>query len=509
MTTNRESYGSRLGCLMKGFGIAGRELAKVMHVDESLISMLRSGKRKFKPSSKHLDTIVQFFLSLDKHMHYQKIRRMVAEDFPEAACAPAEELTLFLKEWLLQDSKAGDSHYHDIFQHATIGGLADTTGMYHFKGREGRRHAMRLFNDYHAEFPDKVECFIFTTEDGDWFYEDESFMIESRRRNLLAVASGNIITVIHPVNRNYLQLAESIINWLPIHLTGKSVDYFIPDYSDDPIRYTYLLVPGHIVLLGMSSKNYTRSPNTWVTNDPDMVKTVTELLRENINRSKPLFKRFYVESGKQYRNLVFDIMQRMNAKYYFGPTLQYVPLDEDFLTKILRENGISEERIEEYATRYNRLCGINMSIGSRYIVDTRSLEILLQQETVEWNYMSLLFGERIVIDQTTYRKVIHELFAKMRTLDAVEAAIWENDRENGLRDINVLAQENVAVQFIGTRVEKPIALILQESTFVVSFMEKLKTIWAEIPAIRKNKEHVYNTVEKMLLSQQQGTGSGT
>ena len=490
---------NKLTLLMKTFEISANDLSAVIHVDVSLVSKWRCGKRSITEKSVYPEAIAKFFISLDKPNHYSKIVNLLSTDFPETISLSSEkELVIYLKKWLLTEPAEIANTYGNVFESVVNSGLAESVSILRFKGDEGRRQAMLLINEYHLSCNERLERIIYTTEDGEWFYDDPGYVDKLRNQNLESISLGHSLTIIHPVNRNYNQLGASIISWIRVHLTGKTVDYYVPDYNNDPLHYTYVLIPNRLVLISASSKNYTKTTNTWITNDEAIVQRIGEILREIAGKSRAVFDRYYIDNSKQYYIVMNDTMNRINNRYYFGPTLQYVPIDEQLLIRVLVDSGVTEEIAQQRVKLYTNLSRANVSVPSRFIIDIKALQENLQQKTVQWNYISILFGERIIVSQDVYRQSVKNLFSFIGDCPEIEAGIWDSDVRTDIGGVNVLAQENISAQFISVRMETPFALVLQETSFVVATLEYLKNIWGQIPSLQKDKTYILEQVTALI-----------
>ena len=491
---------SRLDLLLKTFEISGKDFARIIHVDEALISKWRHNKRILRASSASADKIVDFFLSIDRPTNFSTLRKILLANYKEAFDVPEAELTVYMKNWLT-DAKHGDEE-SDLFDSLKSDPDVGITISYHLSKNNGRRMAIKFFNEYAKKHQDATEIIAFTTEDGAWFYEDKAFREDRKESYFELLNAGKIIKVIHPVNRSYEDMADSIISWLPIHLTGKTIDYYIPSYSTEPVNYTYCLIPGLIALTGASSNNYTKYLDSWLTNDEYVLKNTAKIIQEYINRSYPLFNRFYIESGKLYLNELIDIVQRRNTRYYHCSAPLYLPMSESLLEEIFRRNDQNEKDIRSNIENYIRLAALNVSVLNRYAIDIKSLKKNLLKDEVELHTLTYLTGTRIMVDQELYRRTVRERFDAMRTLSTIEVGIISADKHDDFEDITVLGQENTGVQFLGSQAQRPFVMMLHEITFTVAVMERIKAIWKEIPALMKDKAYVYEQIAQLINTAQ-------
>ena len=490
---------SRLDQLLKVFGVSGKDLSKIIHVDEALISKWRRGKRALKSGSVSAEKIAEYFISIDRQNNFSKLKKLLSVNYKDTPFSSESEISVYLKTWL---SGLGGGEDEDIaFESLRNNPDVAITISYHFKKNSGRRAAVRFFNEYAETHQNSTEIVIFTTEDGSWFYEDDEFRANWKEQYFTLLNMGMIVKIIHPVNRSYHDTANSIVSWLPLHLTGKTADYYIPNYTDDPIHYTYFLIPGQLVLIGSSSKNYTKNIDTWITNDEKVLSNSSKIMQEYLNRSKPLFSRYYMDSREQYTNELIGIIQRRNTRFFYSTIPQYVPLSDELLEEIFIQSNLNLEEgaIKKSIETYKLLARLNMNIPSRYIISLQSLKHSLLCDKIELHIMSYLSGFEVIINQELYRKIVKESFKSIEDKSFVEIGLFI-DANDDFEDISVLAQENTGVQFFGNRISHPFVMILHETTFIVAVMEHIKTIWKGIPAIMKDKEYIYQQIEEQLNS---------
>lgn len=482
--------------LMHTFGVSGKDLARIVHVDEALVSKWRHGKRTLKSNSSSADCIATHFISIDRDSKFTKLTKLLSADYSDIFSASEDEMAVYLKQWIAGDSDTGDMN--NLFRALQSNPDTDIAISYHYTGNEGRRKAVDFFNEYARLQTTPIEIVAFTTEDGQWFYEDEQFRTKWKESYFSIINRGHIIKVIHPVNRGYEDMAESILSWAPIHLSGKTIDYYIPDYSDEHIFHTYFIIPGHLALYSSSSGNYTKSPDTWMTNDKYMLKNIENIIKEYLNKSQPLFTRYYIDSGEQHLSELISILQRRNMRYFHGILPSYMPLTEALLREIYEKNGFSEDESAKYKTIYERLSSLNLKGRIRYLISMESLSDLLASDEIEIKMLTYITGRRIIVDRATFLRVARESFDIALESGCAEVGLIMPDMPDALQGISVLALENTCVHFTEMISNKTFAMVLHEMTFIVAVMERIKKIWAGIPSRMKEKEYVAGRISDAL-----------
>ena len=495
--TNKIKPNNRLNIMMKALDISGKDLSKIIHVDDSLISKWRCGKRSLKTNSIYLKKITDTFLSLDKSNNYSNIKKLLVEEYDDIHSCNEEEIEIYLKTWLSLEGKSEQDKL-ELFEALKYDDDVDVTMMYHFHGNGGRRKASQYFKDYLIQLNEPTEILSFTTEDGTWFSEDDEYMRVTVKKQLELIEMGYTYNVIHPVNRSYEQIANSLYSWLQVHVTGKTIAHYIPDYSNDMIRYSFIIVPGRIVYFGISSANYGKELETWLSNDVYLLDTITKIMKESLASSERLFDRYNYSSRSEYNKELLTIMQQKGDRYYHGTVPQYLPLTDASIKKIFKENDIDKELSEEYMKLYKKVTAMNVDSRNVHLIDLKNLKRLLANDEVEMQVLSFLFGRKIIASKKLYRELLIEIFRSAKETSTSEVGLLDEQRSEALEAVSVYLQENTAIQFVGARPNQDFVLILKEVTSVVGIMDKLKSYKKSIPPIMKDKEHIYKIIKKLL-----------
>ncbi len=488
---------SRLSILMKMFSVSGSDLSKLIHVDDSLVSKWRSGKRSLKPKSNYVEKIVEYIMETDRHNRYENICKLLASEYDNIFSCSKTEIGIFLKQWLTSESDFND--HHSRFD--TLKNLDDVkiSMSYYFKKNSGRRCAVEFLNNYVLNSAEKLELISYTTEEASWFYEDKEFLRRWSEINFACLRNGHIIKVIHPLNRSFQDMAISIIRWVPLHLTGQTKAYYIPKYSDELVEYTYFLVRNHMVLRGLSSVHYVKGVQTWVTDAPQELEAIEGILQELLDKATLMFTRYYCKPDSLYLNELAEILQSEHLKYFHSATFLYFPLSEDLVSDILRDNGLSEEEVALYAGEYRKISLLNMAVRCRYMINLSTLRFNLAQKEIIINSLSYIAGKPVRISRERYFRFISEVLVGSRQEKSVEIGIIDNSIDDFDR-LNVLVQSDTCIQFLRADTEDPFGFSIHELTMVIAIFERAEQMWNSIPDLKKNKEYVYKQMDEALAA---------
>ena len=490
---------SRLNLLMRVFSISGKDLSDLMSIDSSLVSKWRSGRRMLKPTSVYADKIVTYIIERDKPNQYKNICRLLKNNYEHIESCSKSELIFFLKNWLTSGSalSQNDAEFDPLKNSESV----DISIFYRFHGNKGRRQAIKFMTDYAMEHTPGLERISYTEESAAWFYEDDAFLKEWRENNDWFLRHGNKITVIHPVDRTYETTAISMLNWMQLHMVGGTHACYIPKYSDESVRFTLFLIPDHLVLFSLSSRKHEKVGDMFLTNDPSFLKSIGNILKDFLDRSIPIFARYYFDNNEEFFNDLIGILETGKEKYIHSFAFLFTPLSEHLVKEILQYNKISGEEIDKIAELYHIISTLFISSKTRYFINIDKLERILRQDnTAILDSFSFIMGRVISVPHALFIKVIREALDTILNIETIDIGITDAQLLANLDDINILAQENTYANFFCANLETPLSLVSKELTVATGVYQTLGKIWNSIPRLKRNKEFVFNQIQEQLTA---------
>jgi len=490
---------SRLSILMKTFGILGKDLSEILHVDSSLVSKWRVGRRKLKSKSIYVEKIVDLVMELDRSNNFNNVYKLLANNYKNIQSSSENEIKLFLKSWLTSESSEDqkDSQFNKLKSMNRV----DMGIFYKFHGSEGRRQAIMFMVDYAINHAPGIERFSYTRESADWFYEDKEFLDKWKEKNCLFLKNGNFIKVIHPVDRTYKNTAISILSWIRLHMTGMTRALYIPNYVEGSPMFSFFLIPDHLAIFSMYSNEYSKDLITYLTNDATFLESIKDVIQDFFDKSIPMFKRYRFESNKDFSNDLIDILKAKKVKYFYCSTFLFLPLSESLIKEILEyNNNTSQKQISRYIELYGIISRLNLSSLSRYLINLERLQEKLNSDNIVLDSFSFIMGETISVSKELFVKVVTEVNKYIQKIDNIEVGITDSPLLYDLDNINVLTQENTCSNFFCADQEIPLFLMTKELTVVSSLFFELEKVWRSIPSLNRNKEFVCNKIQELLKS---------
>ena len=487
--------------LMQLFQVSGKELAEVLFVDQSLVSKWCSGKRRLKAGSAYLQDITAYFLKLDAPNGYIRLRQLL----PGGARESQDLLAERLETWLVGDNM---SEQDGEIQLLDLCDLAKLCSICSFQDNQGRRDAISYFEEYAATCDGPLEAITYNTENATWFYEDKEFSRKSRRDNLRFVNRGGKLTLIHPLNTTYKNLAYSILNWMPLYLSGGDVrGYYIPKYAEDTILYTYFVIKDRLALMGMSTKK-SKKMLTLMLTEKQIVNRIEEILQELIRQASPLMRYISWRDPELHTSFTGLSLHWKGHGRPEPPRLLYAAqlpllLPSGKWRKMLQTCGLSEKELQGALEDFRMLEQFWQGRETHVLLNVQCLRTYLSAETVRLDLLCGLTGREIRVPAKQYSLLLN---------GALEAILSNEEMKIGLANplcgdpelaYSILAQRNTGVLFWGGKATERMALV-EEIKTVTAVYEYLEESWNAIPELQKSKEYVAGALRALADEAQQG-----
>ncbi len=482
---------------MDSFAITGKDLSSLLHIDSSLVSKWRSGKRNLKPNSVYTNQIIKHVMELDRNNQFGKLRMMLAQEYVNIFKCTENEIALFLKDWLTtaQDHLENKRDYLSEMKNLRNTSLLTT---YKMSGTAGRRQALQFFLKYAQYLSPDIELWFYSTETTKWFYENSEFFNEWFMRVMTFLNEENKIKIIHPLSSSYESLAMSMLTWVPMHITGRTTAYFIPKYKDEQLVYTYFLVKDQLALYNWTTRQSAREMNTYISHEPQVVKDVEVMLQCQFDESTRIFEQFSYETKDEYINTLIAALEKDNNEYHWNLSFPVFHLTENLLRAVLKENGLASEEFEQYFEKLSIIGELSTKSTHCFIIDLERIKRQLQREYIVHNDLSFLSGREIRIEHNVFMQLLEEALQIILKNDKLKLCIASTDLLQRLGDTEIIAKENYNIHFSNTQFEKPKVLITKELTVVTALYQYFEELWNSTPYICKNKEYVVKQLKKLI-----------
>lgn len=493
---------SRFNMLLDAFRVSGKELAGILHIDSSLVSKWKNNKRSLKHNSTYLNSIIDYFISIDSISGYSTIRNLLERDYNKIDYNSPVELSVALRHWISSSSQmtSGDAAIYD-FMHKNRKGREHSYLVFH--GNEGRREAVQSMMEIANALPPGQEMWSYSQDSPIWFTMSESFSKAWSRINLEYLRKGNQIHVIHPVDRQYKALAISLFKWLPLHITGKTNPFYLPHYWESDIKLTLYLLKDHLLLLGVSVESISSDITTYAFTDPHILKESFHVLQSFFQNATPLFDKYNLSDSRQFS----DDLTRMagaNEEQYIFTNFPFVNiLEPKEIAEILEANDVPTEIIEASLNACHILSQDSIENGGhffRYLLLSSQLEYLLRQKQIPLDTLSFFSGKVLHIPNEAFRALLKKMLEKLATGVHFEIALVDDSLVSYMIGLNMFVKRNTSACIFSLQedIQEPLILMTRESVVVTSLFLCCDQIWRSILPQKRTHEYVIEKIHTMM-----------
>ncbi len=496
----REIMSNRLKLLMKIFRISNNDLALLLRVDVSLISKWRSGTRSMDSNPEYVRKLVAYIADLDKKNHYKNIRELLSKDYNTVTTCSEDELVLFLTDWLCsrKEDKAHDFVLEDMIKSKS---LTRIDQMYYWEGTEGRRQAVEYFTQYANSFSPGAEIISYTNQSNQWFHEDPEFMQRWMKLIREFFAKGNIMKIVHPMNRNYYDIAASMGKWLPLHMTCEVKGYYLKKYDErDAVKVTMLVLTGKMVLFSISTDESDGSCKTWSVTDSVLTEEIERVAKKHLENSQPLFKRYSMESEEEekvFLNAMLSLYEMDSNCYFYNDFNHMLPFGREKRRVLFAGSGMDEAKTEHLLTVLETIDSLKENCECYFIIDMEVLRQWIQKEVIKTNILSLFAGQPVYVPRHFYMDAVMGFLDHLLIHDNQHVCIVDKEAHEEMGNLCILSGGRNIHTFVSAYdTERTVALGISEYTVATALCQKLESIWMSTPYMMKNKEYVVDYIRK-------------
>ena len=341
-------FSDKLIFLMKITQTSNKELASGISVNPSLISLLRTGKRKQPHNTNHIRNMAVFF-SRKCTTGFQ--RNALSEMLGQSSIVPSmptEVLADRLENWLLKDPEITDELLagigaipdkpqkpatpHESTEPVIIPG-SDSYGSFYFgeKGlRDVMKNMMRLIKE--TDTPGKI---LITSDDNlEWLLSDYSMTRQFQADLLELIERGFTFLQIMPAVNFLPRYAEALRFWLPLYSTGCMEVYYYPRLRDNLYRRSMVILPGHYIHISTSIGMNNNSNVTMFSTDRKIVDTYAAQFNEHLALCRPALS-VYTEY-RDFTRIFSEISLAQGNHIHMSFALSPYTLPRELLEQIIQ-----------------------------------------------------------------------------------------------------------------------------------------------------------------------------
>ncbi|MBP3587450.1 MAG: hypothetical protein J6J51_00325 [Clostridia bacterium] len=301
-------FAEKLSFLMHITETSNKELAAELGVDPSLISLMRTGKRKLSKNPAQARKMGAFFARRSSAAFQ---RQALSEMLGQASISPSmpvEALASSLESWLQGDRPITDTFLSGIQAFPTqsqdsppLPTLTSASGNQtrFFYGEAGRQEAMNriMQESRRLETPGTIMAVV--DDNLEWLLSNYSLTRQVQTWLLHSAEQGfNFLQIMPPLNF-INRYTESLQFWLPVYATGQAKVYYYPRLRGNLYRHSMIVVPGCCVQYACSVAAGSTSDITMFSTDLKLVAAFEQQFREHLSLCRPSLD-VYRNFGESY-----------------------------------------------------------------------------------------------------------------------------------------------------------------------------------------------------------------
>lgn len=291
-------FAEKLTFLMHITETSNKELAAELSVDPSMISLMRTGKRKLSKNPAQAKKMALFFARRCPAAFQRQALSEMLGQVSISTSMPTEVLADRLESWLQGESGSiadavlsGIRTFPSLEESAQAPFPAPAPApegqTLFFYGEEGRREVMtRVMQELqHMEAPGSILTVV--DDNLEWLLSDYLLMRKIQAGFMELSKRGFTFYQIMPPLNYINRYTESLQFWLPIYVMGQTKVYYYPRLRGNLYRHSVIVVPGRCVQYAASVGVGSTSDITMFSTDPKLVKAFEKQFQEHLALCRP------------------------------------------------------------------------------------------------------------------------------------------------------------------------------------------------------------------------------
>ena len=289
-------FAEKLSFLMHITETSNKELAAELSVDPSLISLMRTGKRKLSKNPAQVRKMAAFFARRSPAAFQRQALSEMLEQASISPSMPTEALAASLEGWLQGERPITDMFLsgfqslpeqpQDAESLPAPPPTAEGQTLF-FYGEAGRQECMsRVMQEIRSmETPGSILTVV--DDNLEWLLSNYSLTKKIQTWLLESAERGFTFQQIMPPLNYINRYAESLQFWMPMYATGQTKVYYYPRLRGNLYRHSIIVVPGRCVQYACAVATGSTSDITMFSTDPKLVAAFEKQFQEHLALCRP------------------------------------------------------------------------------------------------------------------------------------------------------------------------------------------------------------------------------
>lgn len=509
----------KLDYLMNTLKTTNKELGQAIHVDPSLISRWRTGKRRPAHNSSYIRSISKYFSELPM-TDYQKISITASIGLPLSSWNQIENtFAENIYNWLYKQSTndsdsvgAVDSFLAqvNIWQNpnnlkqsriSLLNNISSGKIKYTevFKGKKGMKNAILKLISAAIYTTNSIHSIMILSDQGlDWFF-DLSSDIDMEWTQLLQYSLAQYPTylVFHTIIRNLQNILSTIENILPFYVAANINMLYCPQYFENPFQHIIICVSGVGAIVSHYIDGMDDETEYYLYLDSEQVKYYEKICHRYISKCKPLIQTFNASQIPQFYKFQQNFFLHNSPNISLLHTLSSTTMPKDVFYQSLQKLNINEIEHENALHMYNNknqlfLNNLNYSKYTEIIMLPEINENSIS--SIPLNLSPYFCDQPLFYDNESFCKHIQNIIKLLNTYENYNVFL---KHKKILDNIQIMVKEDLGVVF--TKEYKPfLTFALTQPNMTIAFYNYLYNMCNTVPTQERCKKYVINQLSNYI-----------
>lgn len=475
------SFAEKLSFLMYISETSNKELASALSVDPSMVSLMRTGKRKLSKNPAQAKKMAAYFA---RRCSAPFQRQALSEMLGQVAISPSmpvEALVSRLESWLQGgDGTLADSVLSSIealtsqnIESTASSPLpvhvpADESRTQFFFGQEGRREVMARVMQECRRMETPGSILIVVDDNLEWLLSDYIMTRKTQAGLLELLDRGFTFHQIVPPMNYINRYAESLRFWLPLYATGKTKAYYYPRLRGNLYRHSIIVVPGCCVQYAAAVGLGSTSEITMFSTDSKLVEAFEKQFQEHVSLCRPAL--IVHQNDKDSLSCFREFFSCQGSTIQLVNSLSIRSMPRELLERYARESSTSASR-EMFQTYLDNLPDFEERLSREPYIDMCRLASV---EEVLSGAVPVASSDKACCGQPYYTPETYCLHLKniLRLMEQYENFFFLPLHEKEYPDYDLLVNEDGMALVIRTA-EPLMTLEVRRQPLVIAFREHL------------------------------------
>lgn len=401
MHTNLKSA-TPLSTLLKHLHISSLSLAQGIHVDPSLVSRWRNGKRKFGAKSTHFRRVIDFILDSDASLDYQNIISFLRGIFPNKKIVSRQDAFKAIYLFLSQpDPYFGHASY-------SLPSTAHSTTLELISGDKEKESALINLMEQVLSCEPPVRLMLMFSEETDGLMERDDFYDTWIECLKAVIDAGHEVHYIYS-NSNIRSNIVNLENFLFLCQKSNFNGYYL--HQNTIPSFDLFLLEGHVMFTNLASSPKKSKSVLFCCSHPDVIDRGVYQYENMLTLCSPLFRDNSSEVN-QIINALHGLRNFRSHIYLYGSSVFILPVSAATFAGLLELNHFSPAEKHAALARYDTLISAPFNRASNY-----SFNIILNTDNIlhsfkesEQVFFPKLFSSKeIVIPKSYYQIYLNDI----------------------------------------------------------------------------------------------------